>query len=189
VAGTRYAAFLRGISPMNATMSGLRGAFEAAGFDDVSTVIASGNVVLAARKAAHRTLERRAERAMDEALGRSFLTIVRSIAELQEMLDDDPFARFRLRPKEKLVVTFLREPTKAKLKLPFVKDGARVLAATPTEVYTAYVMGPRGGEFMRVLEEAYGEEITTRSWDTVMKVVHRGAQAVRPATAQRRRRS
>ena len=182
MAGTRYAAFLRGISPMNATMAGLRRAFEGAGFDDVSTVISSGNVVFGARKAAHHTLERKAERAMDETLGRSFLTIVRSIDELQKLLDADPFAAFRLKPQEKVVVTFLREPTKPKLKLPYVKDGARILAATPTEVYTAYVMGPRGGEFMRVLEEAYGQEITTRSWDTVKKVVKRGS-------AQRRRTS
>jgi uncharacterized protein (DUF1697 family) len=174
VAGTRYAALLRGISPMNAKMSELKRAFEAAGFDDVSTVISSGNVVFTARSASNASLERRAERAMQKELGRSFLTIVRPIADLQAILDADRFKKSRLKPGEKKVVTFLREPSQSKLKLPMTKEGARILAATPTEVYTVYVQGPRGGEFMRVLEEAYGQAITTRSWDTVAKVVKRG---------------
>ena len=38
----RYAAFLRGVSPMNAKMPELKKAFEAAGFTDVRTVRAGG---------------------------------------------------------------------------------------------------------------------------------------------------
>ncbi len=45
----RYAAFLRGVSPMNAKMPELRKAFEAAGFTEVKTVLSSGNVVFDAR--------------------------------------------------------------------------------------------------------------------------------------------
>lgn len=41
----RYAAFLRGVSPMNAKMPELKKAFEAAGFLEVKTVLSSGNVV------------------------------------------------------------------------------------------------------------------------------------------------
>jgi uncharacterized protein (DUF1697 family) len=173
----RYAALLRGISPMNAKMPDLVRAFEAAGFDEVSTVISSGNVVFSARKAAHATLERKAERAMEETLGRSFLTIVRPVPELQALLDADPFRKFRLKPGEKRVVTFLREPTKAKLKLPISSEGARILTATATEVYTVYVEGPAGGAFMRVIEGAYGEAVTTRTWGTIEKVVKRGGLA------------
>jgi uncharacterized protein (DUF1697 family) len=44
----RYAAFLRGVSPMNAKMPELRAAFEAAGFEDVRTLLSSGNVVFGA---------------------------------------------------------------------------------------------------------------------------------------------
>jgi uncharacterized protein (DUF1697 family) len=44
----RYAAFLRGVSPMNAKMPELKRAFEAAGFSDVKAVLSSGNVVFSA---------------------------------------------------------------------------------------------------------------------------------------------
>ena len=45
----RYAAFLRGVSPMNAKMPDLKAAFEAAGFTDVKTLLSSGNLVFTAR--------------------------------------------------------------------------------------------------------------------------------------------
>ncbi len=45
----RYAAFLRGVSPMNAKMPELKRAFEAAGFQAVRTLLSSGNVDVTTR--------------------------------------------------------------------------------------------------------------------------------------------
>ena len=75
----RYAAFLRGVSPMNAKMPALKGAFEAAGFTGVRTVISSGNVVFDTRRASESSLQQRSEKAMAEHLGQAFLTIVRPV--------------------------------------------------------------------------------------------------------------
>ena len=47
---------------MYTNMADLKRAFEAAGFTDVKTVLASGNVVFTARSAAAVGLQRRAER-------------------------------------------------------------------------------------------------------------------------------
>src|SRR5213080_4771343 len=58
----RYAAFLRGVSPMNAKMPELKQAFESAGFTDVKTILSSGNVVFSARRASETSLERSAAR-------------------------------------------------------------------------------------------------------------------------------
>jgi uncharacterized protein (DUF1697 family) len=85
----RYAAFLRGVSPMNAKMPQLKAAFEAAGFADVKTVLSSGNVVFDARRASNAALQRKAEAAMREQLGREFLTIVRPVEALRELLASD----------------------------------------------------------------------------------------------------
>src|SRR5690349_17111165 len=118
----RYVAFLRGVSPMNASMPALRAAFEAAGFTAVRTVLASGNVVFDARSASPAALERRAEQAMDAALGHSFRTIVRPAAFLQQWIDAEPFAALRLPANAKRIVTFLRRPVAAPLALPIERD-------------------------------------------------------------------
>ncbi len=81
----RYAAFLRGVMPMNCKMPALKAAFEAAGFSDVKTVLGSGNVVFDARSTSQQALQQKAEAAMQEHLGQAFLTIVRPIEQLRTL--------------------------------------------------------------------------------------------------------
>src|SRR5918996_1526288 len=90
----RYVAYLRAVSPMNASMQQLREAFEAAGFTDVKTVLSSGNVVFTARAASEASLQRKAEAAMTKRLGHSFLTIVRPVSRLRALLASDPYRNF-----------------------------------------------------------------------------------------------
>jgi uncharacterized protein (DUF1697 family) len=166
----RYAAFLRGVSPMNAKMADVRKAFESAGFANVKTLLSSGNVVFSARGAAEASLERKAEAAMLEGLGRTFLTIVRSIDALRELLATDPYRASRLTPAAKRIVTFLREKPAAKLALPIEMDGARILSIKGKEIFSAYLPTPKGPVFMTLIEKTFGKEQTTRTWETVMKV-------------------
>ena len=166
---TRYVAFLRGVTPMNAKMAELRRCFEAAGFTDVRTVLSSGNVVFGSRSRSDKALAREIEAAMSTHLGRTFYTIVRPVNDLRELLEADPYARFRLPANAKRVVTFLREPHGRKLSLPIETEGVRVLAASAREVFTAYVPNPRGPVFMTVIEKNFGADVTTRTWDTVRK--------------------
>lgn len=166
----RYAAFLRGVSPMNAKMPELKKCFENAGFSEVRTLLSSGNVVFTARAASPPSLERRAEAAMKERLGEAFLTIVRPVEALREILARDPYRSFRLAPSAKRIVTFLRRRAPSDISLPIALDGARILCLVGGEVFSAYVPGPRGPVFMSLIERTFGKEVTTRTWDTVRKV-------------------
>lgn len=165
----RYVAFLRGVSPTNASMPALARAFEAAGFTDVRTILASGNVAFSARAASDAALSRRAEAAMGDALGKPFVTVVRASAYLQALLAEDPFAAWNLPPEAKRVVTFLRAMPKPEPALPVERDGVRILARREGEILAAYVPHPKGPVFMSLLEKTFGKEITTRTWDTVRK--------------------
>jgi uncharacterized protein (DUF1697 family) len=164
----RHAAFLRGVMPTNCRMAELRAAFEAAGFGNVKTLLGSGNVLFDAGTASEATLERRAEAAMEKHLGRTFMTVVRPVDALRELLAWDPWARFRLAPGSKRNVTFLRE-SPGRLKLPIELDGARILAVRDREVLSAHVPGPHGPVFMKLIEQTFGKEQTTRTWETVTK--------------------
>lgn len=167
----RYVAFLRGVSPVNAKMPELSRAFEAAGFTNIKTVLSSGNVVFDARSASESSLERKAEISMEDSLGRTFYTIVRPVTALRSLLETDPFAAFSLPTNAKCVVSFLRNPGVAKLKLPIESDGAQILSVVGREVFTAYVPGDKGPVFMKLIETTFGREITTRTWETVKKCV------------------
>lgn len=167
----RYAAFLRGVMPMNAKMPELRQAFESAGFSDVKTVRSSGNVVFSARAGSDTSLARTAEAAMEQQLGHTFLTIVRSIDALRKILESDPFGGFRLKPGTKRIITFLRDRPKKRLKLPITLEDARILAMKGSEVFTVYIPNPKHGpDFMTLLEKTFGKAQTTRTWETIAMV-------------------
>lgn len=166
----RYAAFLRGVMPTNAKMPEIRRAFEAAGFAEVRTVLSSGNVVFSAPAAAESALERRAEAAMRERLGRAFPTVVRPIEALRRMLATDPYQGLRPRPGTKRVVTFLLREPKVRPRLPIEVDGACIVRMKGGEAFSAAWPGPRGPVFMSLIEKTFGKEVTTRTWDTVRKV-------------------
>ena len=167
---TRYAAFLRGVMPTNARMADLRRAFEAAGFTEVRTVLGSGNVLFTAPAASERSLEQRAEATMSRHLGRHFLTIVRPVDELRDILVADPYRRFRLSGGARRIVTFLRTRPTRRPALPIEVDGARILAVKGGHVFSAYVRTAKGPVFMTLIERTFGKEQTTRTWETLAKV-------------------
>jgi uncharacterized protein (DUF1697 family) len=171
----RYAAFLRGVSPINLRMPELKHALEGAGFSDVKTVLASGNIVFSGRRLTEAAVERKVEAAVLKHVGKEFPTIVRSIEHLQALLDTDPFAKFRVPANAKRVVTFLRVVPKPKLALPIERDGARILCLHGRELLSAYVASPKGPVFMTLIERACGKSVTTRTWETVRKIVRAAA--------------
>jgi uncharacterized protein (DUF1697 family) len=107
---------------------------------------------------------------MMKRLGHDFLTILRPIDALRELLASDPYEAFRLAPGAKRIVTFLRGTPSAELSLPIELDGARILCVKGGEIFTAYVPNPKGAVFMTLIEKTFGKELTTRTWDTVAKV-------------------
>lgn len=83
----RRFAFLRGVNlgKRTATSADLRAAFEAMGFDDVATFIASGNVAFDGHGEDGAALEARIEAGLGETMGFEAATFVRSCEELAEV--------------------------------------------------------------------------------------------------------
>lgn len=161
---TPYAAFLRGVSPMNAKMPDLARAFTHAGFSDVATVASSGNVVFRG-KGTPAQIEKRVAQAS------KFLAFIRPIAELEALLARDPFARFDVPRDAKRVVTFLRE--RPRVKLPVALEKATIYAIEGREALSAYVVQPGDPVFMRLIAKTFGDEVTTRTWDSLARIVKR----------------
>lgn len=154
---------------MNAKMPELKRAFEGVGFTNVKTVLSSGNVVFDSRSKSDASLAKQAEEAMSRELDRAFLTFVRPVDALSELIGEDPHSAFRLSANAKRLVIFLREPLSTKLKLPIEVDGASILAVRGRDALAAYVPREADPAFMRVIEKTFGKNITTRTLETVKK--------------------
>ena len=100
---SRFIAFLRAINVgrgRTVKMHSLRTVFESLGFSSVATFIASGNVVFETTTKKSRTLERKIEKSLKEALGYEVRPFVRGAAELANI------ANYRFTELEKLVVGY-----------------------------------------------------------------------------------
>lgn len=90
---TKYIAFLRAINVGGRTvkMDLLRRQFEAIGFANVETFIASGNVIFDSRIGSRRALRSKIEDSLEDTLGYKVAVFIRSIAELAVIAQYQPF--------------------------------------------------------------------------------------------------
>jgi uncharacterized protein (DUF1697 family) len=107
---TSYVALLRGIGPLNTNMRNekLRDVFERLGFENVRTVISSGNVLFQTSAQSTEKLEAIVEKALPKQLRFHSTTIIRNEDEWQRLIYLDPFKNIKEIDRAKPHVTFLK---------------------------------------------------------------------------------
>jgi uncharacterized protein (DUF1697 family) len=158
-------------------MRTLTACLEAAGYGQVRTVLSSGNVVFTAKEMKTTALERKIEAILLEASGRSFHTIIRTKAELDALIAEDPFASHVLPAAAKRVVTFSKQALCLPKGFHCKRGQATILALRGREALTCYLPEDDGPVFMELLADAFGKEITTRTWDSVLKCAKAAADS------------
>ncbi len=174
----KYAAFLRGINVGGnklVKMEDLKKAFLALGFQNVKTLLASGNVLFETSKSSTNVLAGKIEEKLKSALGHEVGVIVRPVAELQRLVDLNPFEKIKVTPRTRLYVTFLPQKPKAVLKLPYEspEKDFRILQASESEVCSVITLSPtrQTTELMAFLDKEFGKRVTTRNWNTIVKIL------------------
>ena len=112
----KLAAFLRGMNLGNRRISNadLRAEFESLGFESVATFRASGNVVFDAPRESKPKLIERIEAGLREGLGYAVPTVLRTAAEIGEIVGREPFSPAEIAAsKGKLQVSLLASPPSA----------------------------------------------------------------------------
>lgn len=175
----RFVAFLRGINVGGhavVSMAVLRDAFRRLGFADARTVLASGNVVFSAGTDDGQALEARIQAALAPLLKRSIGVIARTWGHIEDLHAESPFPGVAAAPSTRFLVSFLPSgAARAFLSSSYSdpESGFRILKATATEVFSmvdlSKGMGTPGA--MATLEKGFGPGLTTRSWNTVLKIL------------------
>lgn len=173
----RYAAFLRGIAPLNPNMKNerLREVFEREGMANVQTVISSGNVLFESDEQNVDKLEARIEKALPEQLGFNSMTIILSEAELRRLDEHNVYKREEEAKSVRLVVSFTKQQAHLRADAPHKTDdrhGFGILGVYERAVYWRVDQdAPQATVLMRWLEKEYGQAITTRNWNTVERIL------------------
>jgi uncharacterized protein (DUF1697 family) len=171
---TKYAAFLRGISPLNANMRNekLREVFERQGLEQVQTVITTGNVLFATTSTDIPTLEASIEKAFPEQLGFNSATFILSHAQLKQLAENHPFE-----PENKQFdqfVAFTRQTVKPDFPDKVRQAGYDGVTLHDRTVYCKVDTAQADPlALLRWLEKHFDKQITTRAWKTVERVLKR----------------
>ena len=157
-------------------MDELKKAFESLGFNNVKTLLASGNVVFQAPPMSASVLTKQIEEKLKKTFGFEIGMLIRTIKELQRLDGTKPFHGITVTPKTRLFVTFLSAKPTSRLKLPYVSPGGnfKILRASKSEVYSVLTLTNlrRGMQFMAILDKEFGRMITTRSWSTITRILN-----------------
>ena len=170
---TSFVALLRGINVggRSLPMVQLRSICTTAGCRDVATYIQSGNVVFTHPTLASPALEATLERAILDATAFEVPVLVRTAAELGDIVTHNPFPGTE---GTKLVVWFLRSQEEGKRIAPF-----------DTEPYAPETLGVRGREAYMFVPNGQGRSrllvdlakirprvtFTARNWNTVERLL------------------
>ena len=174
----RYIAFLRAINVGGHTvkMDVLRQQFEALGFSNVETFIASGNVVFETAAKNARTLEKKIEAHLRAALGYEVSTFIRTKAELSAIAQVQPFSPSALKSAQALNVAFLADAldATAQKKLLALKTDIDDFHVHGREVYWLCRKKQSESAFSNVvLEKTIGQASTIRGINTIQKMAAR----------------
>ncbi len=175
---TTYVALLRGINVggnKKVPMAQLKATLERMGFTDVKTLLASGNVILSSNKENIAALTKRIADAIEKEFGFPVPVLIREMSRLEEMAATEPFKGITVTKDTRLYVTFLSENPKTKLKIPYVSDDKsfRILKLDGEELYSVLDLSKGSGtvDAMAIIEKEFGKLVTTRNWNTVVKML------------------
>jgi uncharacterized protein (DUF1697 family) len=174
---TRYVALLRGINvggnkPIK--MDALRAAFVSQGYQNVRTLLASGNVVFDAGEADIPALTSQIEATLEDRFGHQVPVILRSLRDIRDLVETDPFQGVSVDPQTRLYVTFLSDEPKIPPAIPYHSPEGEfaIIRLTGAEVCSVLTLSPMRNttSAMQILEKLFGPRVTTRNWNTVLKL-------------------
>ena len=171
----RFIVFLRAINAgrgRTVKMQFLRGVFQSLGFSKVATFIASGNVMFETTTKKTKTLERRIEKALQEALGYEVRTFIRGEAELTKIANYHPFPQSKLDRSWHCNIIFLADnlPPTLKRNVNAMRTKTDAFEVRGREIY--WVRRTTNGTlFSNVpLEKILGRVFTVRGADTIKRI-------------------
>lgn len=174
---TTYISILRGINVGGQKiikMDALRKMYEKLHFEDVKTYVQSGNVIFSAKEKDTKALEKLIVSQIEKDFGFDASIIVLNIKTLEEIIENNPFAKDNLKETEFLHVTFLaNNPSEFdKEKIIEKKHPNEEIAFTPNAVYlycpNGYAKTKLSNHF---LENKLKVQATTRNWKTTNELL------------------
>jgi len=168
---------LAGHNPVK--MDALRELYAELGLRGAQTYIQSGNVVFRSDAKDLARLGKRIEDGIQRSFGFHTGVVLRSAAELKDIIRRNPFAQRTAIQPNRLVVSFLADEPGAEAmeKIPQIKVGPEELRLDGRELYIHYPDGIGKSKLTpALLERTLKVSGTARNWNTILKLLEMAEQ-------------
>jgi len=171
-----YVAFLRGINVgghHKVPMSELKDIFVKMGYNNITTLLNAGNVIFGSRDEDIKNLEIKIARQLSDVFKFPVPILIRTSEEIHHYIDSDPFGAVVMNRDIRLYATLLGEQPELIPKLPWTSPDTAFMISKVVDGAVFSVLDlakSQSIEAMAVLEKFFGKEITTRNWNTIMKI-------------------
>jgi uncharacterized protein (DUF1697 family) len=168
----KFVALLRGINVgghKKVPMKDLKKTFEKKGFRNVKTLLASGNVVFEGERDQTGIISD----AIEKDFGFPVNTIILPFDKIESIVKANPFQKIPVTPDTRFYVTFLDRKMHSSLKIPYQsEDGSfSIIQQDNLAVYSVLdVSKAKTTDVMNILDREFGNGITTRNYNTLVKI-------------------
>jgi len=174
-------AMLRGVNVgphKRISMNALRALYGSLKLRNAQTYVQSGNVVFASNERKLSALCKRIDDAFEKTFGFRTAVILRTAAEMREVIAKNPFAERKDIQPNKLLVTFLAEEIspEAQNQLEAIKVGPEEIKAYSRELYVYYPNGVGRSKLPAVMDRAMKKAGTARNWNSVTRMLEMAEQ-------------
>ena len=154
-------------------MEVLRSLCESLKCEKPQTYVQSGNVVFASREKNLKSLATKIEDAIEKELGFRPPVMLRTAAEMNEVIARNPFAHRKGIDPAKLAVVFLADKLMAdqRKQLETIKVGPEETKAFARELYIYFPDGMGPSKLPAAMERVLKKTGTARNWNTVTKMM------------------
>lgn len=172
----KFVAFLRGINVgghHKVPMVELKELLDKMGFTNISTLLNSGNIVFDSKEPDTLKIEDTLSKQLEDHFGFSIPTMIRMGSSIQDLAAQEPFKDIKLTKDIRLYVSFLKEEKESELQLPYTSEDSSFKILRLKDLCICSVLDIAIGKTpkaMGILEKEYGKDITTRNWNTIIKI-------------------
>lgn len=154
-------------------MAELRQVLEGMGYKNVRTILNSGNITLESDQEIS-ALQETIRQKIEAHFGFAIPTLIRSLETLASIVALDPFQDYELTKETRFYITLLPEVRPASLTLPWQsEDKSFIIFKHEKDIVLSVLDLKISGspEAMKILEQQYGKNITTRNWNTIDRII------------------
>lgn len=173
----KYVALLRGINVgghHKVPMAALKEALKPLNFEQVITLLNSGNIIFESSLEDPIELEQLIEEKLGAIFGFPIPTIVRETKMIHELFNSAPFQAINVHKDIRLYISFLKNDVQSALKIPWKSDDCsfEILSKREKNILSVLDLSKATTpKAMGIIEKSFGKDITTRNWKTIERIV------------------